>query len=171
MITPEYFRVLQTPLLKGRFFNDADTADSLRVVIINEALARKYFPKADALGKRMTFDNPRKDPKWVTIVGIVGSIKHRGLDIDPQPEYYVPQAQFPVRSMVLAVRSGQDSRTLTSAWSFGSRMAGAKFGCSATRPKAEYGRWAWGLSATFRWRRLGTVRERHAGFGALTLTR
>ena len=115
VITPEYFRVLQTPLLKGRFFNDADTADSLRVVIINEALARKYFPKADALGKRITFDNPRKDPKWVTIVGIVGSIKHRGLDIDPQPEYYVPQAQFPVRSMVLAVRSGQDSRTLTSA--------------------------------------------------------
>lgn len=114
-ITPEYFRVLQTPLLEGRFFNDADTADSPRVVIINEALARKYFPKGDALHKRITFDNPRKDPKWITIVGIVGSIRHRGLDLDPQPEYYVPQAQFPVRSMVLAVRSGQDPRTLTSA--------------------------------------------------------
>ena len=114
-ITPEYFRVLQTPLLEGRFFNDADTADSPQVVIINEALARKYFPKGDALNKRITFDDPRKDPKWVRIVGIVGSIRHRRLDLDPQPEYYVPQAQFPVRSMVLAVRSGQDPRTLTSA--------------------------------------------------------
>jgi len=114
-ITPEYFRVLQTPLLEGRFFNDADTADSPQVVIINEALARKYFPKGDALNKRITFDDPRKDPKWVRIVGIVGSIRHRRLDLDPQPEYYVPQAQFPVRSMVLAARSGQDPRTLTSA--------------------------------------------------------
>jgi putative ABC transport system permease protein len=114
-ITPEYFRVLQTPLLEGRFFNDTDTADSPRVVIINEALARKYFPKGDALHKRITVDDPRKDPNWITIVGIVGSIRHRGLDLDPQPEYYVPQAQFPVRSMVLAVRSGQDPRTLTSA--------------------------------------------------------
>src|SRR5437867_49818 len=96
-ITPEYFRVLQTPLLEGRFFNDADTADSPQVVIINEALARKYFPKGDALNKRITFDDPRKDPKWITIVGIVSSIRHRGLDLDPQPEYYVPQAQFPVR--------------------------------------------------------------------------
>jgi putative ABC transport system permease protein len=114
-ITPEYFRALKTPLLGGRFFNDADTADSPQVVIINEALARKYFPKADALHKRITFDDPRKDPKWITIVGIVGSIRHRGLDLDPQPEYYVPQAQVPVRSMVLAVRSAQDPRTLTSA--------------------------------------------------------
>jgi len=114
-ITPEYFRVLQTPLLEGRFFNDADTADSPQVVIINEALARKYFPKGDALNKRITFDDPRKDPRWVRIVGIVGSIRHRRLDLDPQPEYYVPQAQFPVRSMVLAVRSGQDPRILTSA--------------------------------------------------------
>ncbi len=114
-ITPEYFRVLQTPLLEGRFFNDADTADSPRVVIINEALARKYFRKGDALHKRITFDDPRKDPKWITIVGIVRSIRHRALDIDPQPEYYVPQAQFPVRSMVLAVRSAQDPRSLATA--------------------------------------------------------
>src|SRR5437667_7365386 len=85
-ITPEYFRVLQTPLLEGRFFNDADTADSPQVVIINEALARKYFPKGDALNKRITFDDPRKDPKWITIEGIVSSIRHRGLDLDPQPE-------------------------------------------------------------------------------------
>ena len=114
-ITPDYFRVLQTPLLQGRFFNDGDTATSPLVVIINHALARKYFPNGDALGKRITFDNPQRDPKWVTIVGIVDDIRHRGLDVDPQPEYYVPHPQLPVRSVILAVRSAEDPRSLTSA--------------------------------------------------------
>lgn len=114
-ITPDYFRVLETPLLQGRFFNDADTSDSPKVVIINRALARKYFPNGDALGKRITFDNLRRNPKWVTIVGIVGDIRHRGLDVDPQPECYVSHTQQPARTMVLAVRSAQDPRLLVSA--------------------------------------------------------
>src|SRR5438045_5261898 len=80
-ITPDYFRVLKTPLLRGRFFTEADNADAPGVVIINDALAKKYWPNEDALGKRITFDDPRKNPKWVTIVGIVRSIRHRGLDV------------------------------------------------------------------------------------------
>jgi putative ABC transport system permease protein len=85
-------------------------------VIINDALAKKYWPNEDALGKRITFSDPRKpDPKWLTIVGIVRSIRHRGLDIDPQPEYYLPFAQDPEPTMVLTVRSSQDPRSLTSA--------------------------------------------------------
>jgi len=114
-ITPDYFRVLQVPILQGRPFRDADTADSPQVVIVNQALARKYFPNGDALGKRITFDNPRKNPKWITIVGIVGSVRHRGLDLDPQPEYYIPHTQSPIRTMILAVRSAQDPRSLTAA--------------------------------------------------------
>jgi putative ABC transport system permease protein len=115
IITPDYFRVLQTPLLQGRFFNDSDTADSPLVVIVNQALARKYFPSGKALGKRITLDDPRHNPKWITIVGIVGDIHHRGLDIDPQPEYYLPHAQEPARGMILVVRSSQDPRSLASA--------------------------------------------------------
>jgi putative ABC transport system permease protein len=115
IITPDYFRVLQTGLLQGRFFSDADTAMSPLVVIVNRALARKYFPNGDALGKRITFDDPRKNPNWATIVGIVGDIRHRALDIDPQPEYYRPHTQQPERTMVLAVRSAQDPRSLASA--------------------------------------------------------
>jgi predicted permease len=115
IITPDYFRVLQTPLLKGRFFTDADTADATGVVIINQALAKKYWPNEEALGKRITLDDPRKDPKWLTIVGIVRGIRHRGLDTDPEPEYYIPMAQRAERSMILAVRSAQDPRNLTSA--------------------------------------------------------
>src|SRR5207302_3899149 len=70
----------------------------------------------DALGKRITFSDPRKpDAKWLTIVGIVRSIRHRALDVDPAPEYYLPLAQRPQSSMILAVRGGQDPRGLTSA--------------------------------------------------------
>jgi putative ABC transport system permease protein len=116
VITPDYFRVLKTPLLRGRFFAESDNLDAPGVVMINDALAKKYWPKEDALGKRITFSDPRKpDPKWLTIVGIVRSIRHRGLDVDPAPEYYVPLAQGPWHTMVLAVRSAQDPRGLASA--------------------------------------------------------
>jgi putative ABC transport system permease protein len=114
-ITPDYFRVLKTPLLLGRFFAESDSIDAPGVVIINDALAKKYWPNEDALGKRITLDDPRKNPKWLTIVGIVRSIRHRGLDVDPQPEYYIPLAQDPERTMVLTVRSSRDPRSLSSA--------------------------------------------------------
>src|SRR5438309_1005092 len=116
IITPDYFRVLKTPLLRGRFFAESDNADAPGVVIINDALAKKYWPNEDALGKRITFSDTRKpDPKWLTIVGITRSIRHRGLDLDPQPEYYLPLAQRPQSSMILAVRSAQDPRSPTAA--------------------------------------------------------
>jgi predicted permease len=109
-ITPDYFRVLQTPLLKGRFFNDGDGPDSPEVVIVNEAFAKKYFPNEEALGKRISRDD--ENPKWAMIVGVVGNVRHRGLDMEAKPEFYLPHAQGPDRDMVLAVRSSQDSRTL-----------------------------------------------------------
>ena len=113
-ITPDYFRVIQTPLLRGRFFTEHDDASAPLVTIINEAMAKKYWPNEEALGKRITFDDPRKDPKWVMIVGVVGSIRHRALDVDPQPEYYRPVAQWPQRQLILTVRSAQDPRSLAS---------------------------------------------------------
>jgi putative ABC transport system permease protein len=115
-ITPDYFRVLQTPLIRGRFFSENDTATSPKVAIINEALARKYWPGKDPLGQRITFSDPRKpDVKWIPIVGIVGNIRHRGLDVDAQPEYYIPNTQDPSQSMLLAVRSAQDPLGLAAA--------------------------------------------------------
>jgi putative ABC transport system permease protein len=111
----DYFRVLEIPLRQGRFFTEADNADAPLVVIINQALAKKYWPNGDALGKRITFDDPRKDPKWTTVVGIVGDVRHRGLDEEAKPEFYRPHAQVPYRSMILTVRSGQEPRSLTAA--------------------------------------------------------
>lgn len=111
--TPEYFSTLKVPLLRGRFFDDRDRADAPKTVIINEAFARKWFPNQEAIGKRITQDDPRKSSaQWVTIVGIVGNIRHRGLDQEAKPEYYIPHQQYAQRAMTLVVRSQQDPRSL-----------------------------------------------------------
>jgi putative ABC transport system permease protein len=106
VVTNDYFRVLETPLLKGRLFTEADTADAPSVLIINQAMAKKYWTGEEALGKRINFDD--SDPQklqWFTVVGIVGDIRHRGLDAEAQPEYYLVHPQRPFRQMILAVRS------------------------------------------------------------------
>ena len=114
-VSPDYFRAIETPLIKGRFFSDADSADAPLVIIVNQTFAKKFWPKGDALGKRITFDDPKKNPKWITIVGIVGDIRHFGLDIDPKPEMYVPFAQSAYSTTIYVVRSNQDARTLLAA--------------------------------------------------------
>jgi putative ABC transport system permease protein len=114
-VSPDYFRAIQTPLIKGRFFTDADKADAPLVIIVNQTFAKKFWPEGDALGKRITYDDPKKNPKWITIVGIVGDIRHFGLDIDPKPEMYVPFAQSSYSTTIYVVRSDQDPRTLTAA--------------------------------------------------------
>jgi predicted permease len=114
-ISADYFRALETPLIKGRFFTDADNADAPRVIIVNQAFAKKFWANQDALGQRITFDDPKKDPKWITIVGVVGDIRHFGLDVDAKPEMYVPFAQEPYFTTIYVVRSNQDPRVLLSA--------------------------------------------------------
>ena len=116
-VTAEYFNALKVPLLRGRFFNDADQFEAPWVVIVNKAFADKWWPNQDALGKRIAFGNPTApDVKWITVVGIVGDIRHRGLDVEPKPEFYFPHSQRRGnRFMILAARSTQDPRSLTSA--------------------------------------------------------
>jgi putative ABC transport system permease protein len=115
-VTPEYFSVLKVPLLQGRFFNEGDQFDGAGVVIVNNSFAKKWFPNQEVVGRRITFDDPRKpDVKWHTIVGLVGDMRHRGLDLDPKPEYYLAHSQRPYREMILTARSVQDPRSLTSA--------------------------------------------------------
>jgi putative ABC transport system permease protein len=112
IVSPDYFRTLETPLVKGRFFSAADTADAPHVVIINQALAKRYWPNEEAVGKRIKVGG---DKNWSSVVGIVADIRHRGLDTAALPEYYVPLAQAPYGTMILALRSTQDPRSLTSA--------------------------------------------------------
>ncbi len=114
LVSADYFRAVEMPLLKGRFFNAADKLDAPGVVMINRSLAHKYWPNDNAIGKRIRVPT-REGPVWATIIGIVGDIHHRGLDQPVKPEWYAPLTQGPYPSMILAVRSSQDPTSLTSA--------------------------------------------------------
>jgi putative ABC transport system permease protein len=91
----DYFRALGIPLLKGRAFNERDTADSPGVVIISETLARSLWPNEDALGKRI--DIGLSSEKWREVVGVVGDVKQRELGAPPAPALYQPSQQVPER--------------------------------------------------------------------------
>jgi putative ABC transport system permease protein len=111
-VSPSYFRAIETPLIKGRFFNDADNADAPQVIVVNQAFAKKFWPNQDALGKRIVMGGMSDNPKWITVVGVVGDMRHFGLDVDPKPEMYVPFAQNPYFTTIHVVRSNQDPRSL-----------------------------------------------------------
>jgi predicted permease len=101
------------PLLKGRDFTDHDDMKSAPVIIVNETLAKKFFPNGDALGKhiRPGFSTAGNYPMR-EIVGIVGDVKHQGLKRGAVPEFYFAQAQMPVNSLQLVVRTSGDPHAL-----------------------------------------------------------
>src|SRR5438128_9450528 len=111
-VSPDYFRALQIPLIKGRFFTDADNADAPPVIIVDQAFAKKFWPNQGALGKRIVIGGMSEHPNWITIVGVVGDVRHFGLDVDPKPEMYVPFAQDPYFTSIYVVRSNQDPASL-----------------------------------------------------------
>ena len=115
-VSPDYFRVIQTQLVEGRFFTEADEDGKLPVVIIDEATARRYWwPDHDPVGRRLRirlrFGQNRVNP-WSTVVGVVKNIKHDGLDVDGVPHIYVPLNQFLGRSLSLALRTSLPASTL-----------------------------------------------------------
>ncbi len=93
-ITPEYMRTMRVPLRRGRGFTDADRNPGERVVMINDVLARKFFPASDPVGQRIAFDRvPDANTTWYTIVGVAGSERQRGVAREPQIEALHPFAQ------------------------------------------------------------------------------
>jgi putative ABC transport system permease protein len=105
-VSPDHFRVMEIPVLRGRPFDAHDNQKTRNVIIINETLARRHFPGEDPVGKRMTLndDNP-KEEDWATIVGVVKDTKPRRLGGNPVREMYVPFAQQPRQSMALVIRT------------------------------------------------------------------
>src|SRR5262249_44547692 len=99
-----YFRALGIPLLAGRFFDDHDTTQSTKVMIINQAMARRYWPNENVIGKRIGF-GPENDPGWTTIVGVVGDIKDQPNSSGAEPAFWWPVDQmlfsFPKMSVVM----------------------------------------------------------------------
>ena len=114
IVSDNYFRAMNIPVLRGRAFTDADAKDAPQVIIINDTLARRYFPNEDALGKRILIEDENNDPLPPReIVGVVGSVRHNGLDEKEYPEYYEPFLQTPDPQVVLVVRSiGADPASL-----------------------------------------------------------
>jgi putative ABC transport system permease protein len=109
-ISPDYFRALGVPLLKGRLFSDADRTTP--VLIINQTMAKQYFPNQDPIGKRIQTGDPDPKAPWETVVGVVGDVKYSGLDAAPSPTLYVPYTEKDwagwTRGMSLVVRTSMD---------------------------------------------------------------
>jgi len=104
--SPDYFRALGVPLLKGRYFSTADRADSAKVAIVNQTLAHHYWPKENPIGKRLkTGGAERPNNSFMEVVGVVGDIKYSGLDAAPEMVLYEPYQQAAWPSMYLVVRT------------------------------------------------------------------
>ena len=110
-VSPDYFRALSIPLLKGRFFSEQDDADHPPVALINETMARKLWPGEDPIGKRMG-RGPGNTVR--TVVGVVGDVYQYGLDSEKTMQLYVPHAENAGGSMTLVVRSSIDPLSLVS---------------------------------------------------------
>lgn len=115
--TWDYFRALGIPLKRGRFFTPEDNADRPKVIVINQALANLYWPKGDAVGKRITFGDHPKDSDWLTIVGIVGDVKDKPESAGTHPAFWWSALQTPFSQMSVVVRANADSQALTQAMS------------------------------------------------------
>ncbi len=119
MVSADYFRAMGIPLLKGRAFSDRDNASAPGVVIINETLARQFFPNENPIGKRIGLSGPTD---WREIVGVVHDVRNYGLDEDVKPESYIPYLQSApgylagvASRMALIVRTGADPAGFASA--------------------------------------------------------
>src|SRR5262245_19032011 len=78
-VAPGFFRAMHIPLIRGRDFTETDDGRTERSVIIDETLAKRYWPNEDPIGKRLKFGGPQSQTPWNTVVGVVGDVKHYGL--------------------------------------------------------------------------------------------
>lgn len=110
-VTPQYFRSMEIPLMQGRFFNEQDMANNLPVAIINETMAKHFFPSENPIGKHIDISGPTYLRQ---IVGVVGDVKQTGLKAAISPQVYEPFAQKPSSSFNVIVR-GPNSELLVAA--------------------------------------------------------
>jgi predicted permease len=107
----DYFRALEIPLRKGRFFDEHDDSAGQQVAVIDEKFARRFWPHDNPIGKHLWFD-PKKP---MTIVGVVGVVKHYGLASEGKIVVYFPHQQQPDNGMYLVVRTSSDAAALSGA--------------------------------------------------------
>jgi putative ABC transport system permease protein len=113
--SPGYFRAMAIPLRAGRYFDDRDASGAPPVVIVNETLARRFWPSEDPVGKRLGFGLSHQpaapgqpEPSWLTVVGVVGDVRHTSLAQPPEAELFTAYTQTPGPSMQLAIRASAE---------------------------------------------------------------
>jgi predicted permease len=109
----DFFAAMQIPVLRGRTFTRTDDASVPPVVVVNATLAKRVFGDDDPIGKRVRFG--AGEPPWMTIVGVVGSIKHSNLEEVPKPELYINYRQGPPTSPFLVLRTKDDPAAVAGA--------------------------------------------------------
>jgi len=114
IIDQNFFRVLQIPLKRGRLFTEQEAREKRNVVIINEALAKKYFPNEDPLGKRVKI-TMRPPHVWMEIIGVVGDVRHAQLDRAAEPMSYWPIGQLPYPYYTFMLRTRGDATGISAA--------------------------------------------------------
>jgi len=112
MVTPDYFRTLQIPILRGRAFGAEDSPEAPRVIIVNEMLASRLWPGEEAIGKQLVVDYSTAGTYPYQVVGVVRNVRFYGLRSNPQPEIFLPHAQRSYLVLNVALRSQQDPRAL-----------------------------------------------------------
>ncbi|HET9274448.1 MAG TPA: ABC transporter permease [Gemmatimonadales bacterium] len=111
IVTPGYFDALRIPIVRGRDFAETDALGAPEVAIVDEVLARKYWPGQDPIGKRVGFGNA-ENPRWVEIVGVVGHTMQNNPREDQRTQLYVSYAQLPEGQLGLVLRTRGDPITL-----------------------------------------------------------
>ena len=113
VVTDGYFQTLGIPLLRGRLFDQRDTADSTHVAVISDSLARTRWPGEDPLGHTIQFGNMDGDLRLLTIVGIVADVREYGLEAPAKPTVYVNLFQRPRPQITLAMLTDTDTQQVT----------------------------------------------------------
>ncbi|HEV8482311.1 MAG TPA: ABC transporter permease [Blastocatellia bacterium] len=115
LISEDFFKTVRVQLLKGRFFNTQDDKGAVPVAIINEVMARRFWPDEQVIGKRFKFGPPQSTNRWLTVVGVVGDMRRQSLEREPIAQIFLPHLQNSARRMNLLVRTIGDPATLASA--------------------------------------------------------
>jgi predicted permease len=115
VVTPGFFRAMGIPLISGRYIDERDTDSAPLVAVVDETLAKKYWPNESALGQRLRLGGRRSTRPWMTVVGVVRHVRYRTLEAQSRTEVYWPEAQNPTQSLSLAIRTTGDPRALEAA--------------------------------------------------------
>ena len=115
MVSPGFFETMQVRLVRGRLLDSRDRDGGARAILINETFANRYWPNQDPVGRRLVFGTPGERNPWITIVGVVGDMRRRGLHRDARLETFFSTTQNIGRNMQLLVATGGDPLALAGA--------------------------------------------------------